>query len=145
MGFCRYNYKPLNRNNREIRLIELHPSEQVSSQVRCSIFTTTLDNAPEYKAFSYCWGNVSDPRTIKLNDATLSTTSKLYSALERLGQRSGIRHLWVDAICINQEDIPERSHQVTLMRDIYQQAEETIVYLGEAADDSDLAFGLIKA
>lgn len=31
------------------------------------------------------------------------------------------------------------------MRDIYQRAERTIVWLGEAAADSDLAIHLIKA
>jgi hypothetical protein len=52
--------------------------------------------------------------------------------------------LWVDAICINQEDDVEKSSQVILMRDIYQAAEETLVWLGEAADDSGLAFSLIE-
>jgi hypothetical protein len=51
----------------------------------------------------------------------------------------------VDAICINQEDIPERNHQITLMRDIYESARQTVVWLGEAADDSGLAFQLIEA
>ncbi|KAF2122581.1 heterokaryon incompatibility protein-domain-containing protein [Lophiotrema nucula] len=40
--------------------------------------------------------------------------------------------LWVDAICINQTSISERSHQVNLMRDIYQRSQETSVWLGSS-------------
>jgi hypothetical protein len=45
-----------------------------------------------------------------------------------------VRVLWLDAICINQEDNAEKSIQVPLMRQIYQQASQVCVYLGEAKD-----------
>jgi hypothetical protein len=153
MAFRKYAYKPLDENDREFRLVHLHPSGQFSSQVRCSILTTTLDNAPEYTALSYCWGDASNRLTIELNDASfltppnsyLSTTSNLYLALQQLRQTYHVRPLWIDAICINQDDSAERSSQVRLMRDIYERAEKTIVWLGEAADNSELAIDLIKA
>jgi hypothetical protein len=153
MALRRYAYKSLDKNNREIRLVHLHPPEQFSSQVRCSILTTTLDNAPEYTALSYCWGDASNRLTIELNDAglfttpnsCLSTTSNLYLALRQLRQTYNVRPLWVDAICINQDDQDERSSQVMLMRDIYERAEKTIVWLGEAAENSELAIDLINA
>jgi hypothetical protein len=144
--FQKYDYIPLDKNKREIRLLELHAAQDDPPQIRCSIFTTSLDNAPEYTSLSYCWGDASNPLTIELNDATLSVTSNLHSALRQLSQyEKVVRVLWVDAMCINQDDIPERNHQIMLMRDIYESARQTIVWLGEAADDSGLAFQLIEA
>ncbi|PMD41897.1 hypothetical protein L207DRAFT_376642, partial [Hyaloscypha variabilis F] len=51
---------------------------------------------------------------------------------------------WYDALCVNQEDNAERGHQVMLMRYIYYRADQTIVWLGESANGSGLAFGLIR-
>lgn len=47
--------------------------------------------------------------------------------------------LWVDSLAINQSDISEKNHQLTLMSKIYSQATKVIIYLGESADNSDLA------
>lgn len=54
-----------------------------------------------------------------------------------------LRALWVDAICINQADVRERSEQVAIMRDIYQHAERVLVWLGEEDADSVVGFPLI--
>jgi hypothetical protein len=56
----------------------------------------------------------------------------------------GSMPLWADAICINQEDIVERNHQVQLMRDIYRSAELVVAWLGEEKDESDLAMDMIE-
>jgi hypothetical protein len=48
--------------------------------------------------------------------------------------------LWIDALCINQKDIPERNFQVMHLNAIYQEALEVVAWVGEAGDDSDLAF-----
>ena len=53
--------------------------------------------------------------------------------------------LWIDAVCINQNDIEERNQQVKRMRDIYQQALGTISWLGPATDDGDLAMALLQS
>ena len=45
--------------------------------------------------------------------------------------------LWVDAICINQEDQTEKGHQVSQMRDIYKGADEVLIWLGPSNDDID--------
>src|SRR5580700_5121291 len=55
------------------------------------------------------------------------------------------RTLWVDAICINQENITERNSQVQLMKSIYEKASRVLVWLGEEADDSDVALGLVSS
>ncbi|RDI78815.1 hypothetical protein Vi05172_g11237 [Venturia inaequalis] len=52
--------------------------------------------------------------------------------------------IWVDALCINQEDPVERSHQVNLMSDIYSQAQLVVVWLGPEAENSGLAMRYIE-
>ena len=53
------------------------------------------------------------------------------------------RRLWIDAICISQADSQGRSEQVRFMYDIYKGAKRTLVWLGKADDDSDLAIDTI--
>ncbi|KAN0110166.1 Heterokaryon incompatibility protein (HET) domain containing protein [Hyaloscypha variabilis] len=69
-------------------------------------------------------------------------TPNLQSALKRLRQRSTTRVLWVDQLCINQEDVEERSSQVQLMGHIYQKASKTVVWLGEEDEHVSAALHL---
>lgn len=63
----------------------------------------------------------------------------LHSALRHLRKRSTEVTVWADGLCINQRDVRERNHQVLLMRDIYQRASETAVYLGNEAGNTSLS------
>lgn len=67
-------------------------------------------------------------------------TSNLHVALLHLRNRFFERILWVDAVCINQDDDGEKGLQVQSMGEIYASANGVVVWLGEAADDSDNAF-----
>lgn len=96
----------------------------------------------DYMALSYFWGSVEPKRHILLNGLQFPVTSNLWDALAQLRQSHRVRQgfkLWIDAICINQQDVAERNHQVSLMRDIYASAWQVVVWLGGEADDSDLA------
>jgi len=44
--------------------------------------------------------------------------------------------LWIDALCINQRDIQERSHQVQHMATIYRSAKSVVIWLGEWPNDA---------
>jgi hypothetical protein len=141
-----YKYEPLDPTGTEIRLIKLEPSQQFSAQVRCSIFTVRLEDAPTYNALSYVWGDRSNLICIKLNGCLFPVGVNLYLALRRL--RSLAKDVpavyWVDAICIDQKNDEERGHQVSMMRNIYEGANEVSVWLGEAAQGSALAMALIR-
>lgn len=101
----------------------------------------------EYVALSYVWGNPNKTREIFINDKSVQVTENLESALrilrDKLPMRLGVR-LWADALCINQNDVKERSTQVQRMQEIYQKALEVVVWLGEEAEDSWKAIRLIK-
>lgn len=49
------------------------------------------------------------------------------------------RAIWIDAICINQQDDLEKNHQVAMMSDIYQRALRVLVWLGESSEERDYA------
>lgn len=75
--------------------------------------------------------------TIRVNGKQHEVTENLYSALRRLRQIDRKHFLWVDAICINQEDLRERSEQIKLMGDIYRNAKEVLIWLGDESGDTD--------
>lgn len=91
---------------------------------------------PVFTALSYVWGDPSRTHEIMLDGKRLKITKNLYSALRDL-QTDSISHLyvWADAICINQEDLDERSAQVLLMREIYHSATLVQIWFGSPTTD----------
>jgi hypothetical protein len=118
-------YQPLDTKWKQIRLAVLHPSEDLSARVQCSLRTTSLLLRPHHEALSYVWGDAQDTRQLSLNGFSVAVTANLDAALRTfrmLAQGKPIV-LWIDAICINQADDTERSHQVSMMREIYTAAQ----------------------
>jgi hypothetical protein len=76
-------------------------------------------------------------RSITIDGFLISITQNLFEGLRRLRLRKGTRRLWVDAVCINQRDILERSAQVLRMAEIYARASEVPVWLGEIGKDGE--------
>jgi len=137
-------YKPL--NGRQIRLLTLLPGE-TGPKICCSLKIVTLSGKliPKYEALSYVWGEPQFSRLIWVNEKVLPVTTNLYTALENLRYPDKPRVLWIDAICINQNDLIERSEQVLLMKEIYRDANQVLIWLGLQDPDSDLAFDLLES
>ena len=131
-------YTPLVTTAREFRLFLLASGDENES-IDGAILHVSLDDHPSYEALSYTWGNGVSLHPINVDGCTFMVTRNLLAALKRLRLPHQDRYLWVDAICINQSDIPERNHQVTQMHWMYQVAERVIVWLGEHSEDSCLA------
>lgn len=55
------------------------------------------------------------------------------------------QHLWIDALCINQQDFDEKNHQIPLMTQVYSKAAKVVVWLGPQADGSQRAIDLFTA
>ncbi|GIZ41578.1 hypothetical protein CKM354_000487700 [Cercospora kikuchii] len=121
-----------------IRILHLEPGKGEEPIVGHLETVKLLDIFP-FEALSYCWGNPEPRRIINISDARLEVGTNLKLALHRLRQPDNVRKLWIDGICINQGDVHEKTAQVTMMREIYEKAEQTIVWLGEEADDSRMA------
>lgn len=139
-------YQRLDLGKNEIRLLELLPIRTVNGveqDVECKLFVTSLDDAPDYRALSYAWGNKSKHQDIFLDGKPFTVTSNLYSALWHL-QSTYKKIIWADAVCINQNDNTERSEQVGKMRTIYERATSITVWLGERSASTHLAFAMLE-
>ncbi|KAK6813559.1 hypothetical protein RU639_011303 [Aspergillus parasiticus] len=143
-----YEYSPLPTGSNSIRVLLLLPSTDDTASINCQLINyflpTTGDGYLPYEALSYVWGSESTPRCIFLDGTTLSITDNLYAALLHLRDHQLARILWVDAVCINQQDEQEKGYQIQLMPTIYSQASHVIVWLGRAADHSDRALDDIR-
>ncbi|KAH9207025.1 heterokaryon incompatibility protein-domain-containing protein, partial [Leptodontidium sp. 2 PMI_412] len=107
----------------QIRVLKLHPGT-FSSEIRLSLEVTTFteDHTPDFEAVSYTWGSDDNP--------TLPVTQNLAEALPHFRYEDRPRVLWIDAICVDQENLMERGHQVKRMSDIYSNAAKVFVWLG---------------
>jgi hypothetical protein len=142
-----YKYFPLQEPTQEIRLLTLKPG-QFSDPVHVLLEHVPLrkQNAPKYEALSYVWGSTHQSIDISVGDEgekVLPVTQNLATALPYLRHGDTPRILWVDAICVNQQDLKERGQQVERMGDIYTLATRVVAWLGPAADNSSLALELL--
>ncbi|KAH6684082.1 heterokaryon incompatibility protein-domain-containing protein [Halenospora varia] len=94
------------------------------------------DHIAEYEALSYAWGSPEKTKSITCNGVGFLLTVNPFQALQSLRfSRNATRYLWVDAICINQDDYDEKGVQVRHILQIYQKATKVIAWLGAAPED----------
>lgn len=127
----------------EIRLLHLNPGSETAPIV-CTLSHVKLSQKPRYEALSYRWGAEVPSKTLEIDNKTRHVRENLYFALKHLRHRRRPRIMWVDALCINQADEAERSHQVFRMSAIYSQARRVCVWLGLANTCAHSAFQLLK-
>jgi hypothetical protein len=75
----------------------------------------------------------------------MDVTLNAYEALQQIRSRDESRYLWIDAICIDQDNLPERGHQVRQMGLIYQKAERVLIWLGHGTEETDLVMDFMKS
>ncbi|KAH8699398.1 heterokaryon incompatibility protein-domain-containing protein, partial [Phaeosphaeriaceae sp. PMI808] len=148
-------YRPLNTDNQEIRLLQITPIEKPTNPIRLRLRHVSLLDKPIFNALSYTWGapfagllpEWDDPNathTVLINNKEIQIRWNLEAALRHFTRVATMPYqLWVDAICINQSDLREKSSQITLMPSIYRNSLACLIWLGPASDDSDLAFSAI--
>ena len=129
----------LDSGSQSIRVLYLHLMGD-GEPVKTTLGVVSLDQAPEFEALSYVWGDGALKQTILIDGARYQVTDALYVALANLRNLDSQRVLWVDAICINQDDTAERNHQVQMMRRIYSAAVRVIAWLGPWSTASVRAF-----
>lgn len=123
-----YRYKTLPDNS--IRLVELEPDRLGSSTLQIKLLDTRLDAPVRYEALSYVWGQPARSRTVICEGNSISVTDNLFDALQALRLHNKPRRLWIDAICIDQQDNKERQTQVQYMPHIFRQASQAIFWIG---------------
>lgn len=133
----------LDRNRRQIRLLRLlhmkGPGGRLNRRIRVQLCTFNLHSAPRYSALSYTWGTRTSNRSIIVNNGVLEVGDNLYRFLtdfKKSETKSDSRKrkrqwLWIDQVCIDQNNAEEKNHQVRMMAQIYSRAMETLIWLSE--------------
>ncbi|KAK4442536.1 ankyrin repeat-containing domain protein [Podospora aff. communis PSN243] len=139
-----YTYKPIDLSTDAIRVLRLHkgyPTDPIS----CSLAEIFLqDDGVPYEALSYTWGDTLVEVAITLCGRKKTIKDNLYTALHCLRSADEDRWLWVDALCIDQADPAEKTHQVGRMRRIYEKADRVLIWLGPGGTgDVDLLFEMM--
>lgn len=162
----RYPYRRLSKASC-IRVIEAALGD-TNGEISCRLHEVDTDSSPHqatpYHCLSYTWGNPfggqleTDPdpavwaRTHRIQvsgpgdeSGYLSVTKNLFDFLQQLARRrpGDVAHIWIDAICINQDDLDERSTQVSIMSQIYLNCQAVIVWFGIEDADATVAFDIL--
>ena len=134
-GIQRYEYLscPVDENKNEIRLLRLKRRGIFSGLLEAELVSASIGDPPSYEAVSYCWGPTTEKKAILLNGKLFHCFPSAYALLYACSSLFKDRLLWVDAICINQDDLIERSKQVRIMRKIYENATRVIVWPGDSS------------
>ncbi|KAK0634161.1 heterokaryon incompatibility protein-domain-containing protein [Immersiella caudata] len=151
----RFQFRPLDHAAQQIRLLRLLPKtpDAATDAIACEIRPFDFASAPPFSALSWAWGTpYGIEEDIRVNDAAFKLTNpSLLNALQHLRRyftNSGSPAaapdwIWIDALCINQEDIQEKSNQVMLMASVYERARKVISWLGSGDPAITSAFSFI--
>jgi len=156
----------------EIRVLHILPDDH--SVLECQVEYVSLDHSPQYHAISYTWQlpesdvPFSEREEVIYNDVggvnilvdnhTISVGFNLWAVLKHIRAMmysevgdtvwaigvSKETRLWVDALCINQTNIAERSSQVKQMLRIYQTAARVHCWLGPQSHNSPLGLEIVQ-
>ncbi|CAA9956733.1 HET domain containing protein [Pyrenophora teres f. maculata] len=150
----RLQYSPLDATKKSVRLFEIIPEPEYSP-LKANLVVCDLDDKPSYIALSYTWDKDGVGKHIQIDGTSFIVGASLWNFLQQYRKKEYLKTcceeepqksvpLWIDAICIDQANIPERNHQVSLMRDVYTGAVSVIVWLGLAQKNEELAFLLAR-
>ena len=136
-----YQYEPL--DSKRFRLIKLWPAYLSRSPLRFDLESMSIEDAPLYVALSYTWDGQALEQPVWCSGKRLFLTENARAALRSLRKTRRAVYVWVDAICINQTSLEEKSAQVAMMADIYQKADWVAIWLGDLGDGAQAAHRII--
>ncbi|KAJ2983498.1 hypothetical protein NQ176_g657 [Zarea fungicola] len=128
----RFQYTGLPSEN-SIRVVALLPGA-ITDPIRCEIQSHDMQSVLSYEALSYAWGDPANATQITINGCLFQVTVNLECALRYLRKSQSSRSLWIDAICINQQDDVEKALQVQDMANIFKRSSRVLIWLGEEID-----------
>lgn len=155
--YTRY-FQHLRSEQQQIRVLVVKPGAY-DDTIQAYFENESLSGPPsqcaEFHALSYCWGDSSNCADIVLEIkdefCTESTEENLFSitrpvemAIRRLRSEKMPLRIWIDAVCINQHDDEERTHQVSIMGNIYSRADMVHVWLDGEIRGIEVALRVIR-
>jgi hypothetical protein len=127
----------------QFRLLTLLPGRK-NAKIECHIDCYILSTCPAYTALSHRWDQSPASIATRLNCEQFFLGENLWNCFHSIRRRDKAIVLWVDSICINQNNMLERNHQVSLMGQVYSMATDVFVWLGRHADNSEVAMACLK-
>ncbi|KAI9155031.1 Cytochrome P450 monooxygenase atnE [Paramyrothecium foliicola] len=141
-----FEYEPLppitkfGRSSPFTRLLLLAPG-RIDEPLAGRLLVVNVEAALEpYEALSYAWGSEPPTSALELGAQHLPIRPNLDAALRALRRPTHARVLWVDAVCIDQCNLDERSRQVGYMRSVYKYATAVIAWVGPKTPGVEMAF-----
>ncbi|KAJ3561111.1 hypothetical protein NPX13_g9070 [Xylaria arbuscula] len=116
-----FSFLPIDSSKGEIRLLKIEPGRD-GEVIQCSYRLTTVNGDIQYETLSYVWGDLNANKSIIVEGTEVGLTDNLFNALSRIRHASEPRYIWVDALCINQEDGAEKMSQVDMMHKIFSES-----------------------
>jgi hypothetical protein len=129
-SYVLFKHTPLDRTQRSIRLVSVHPVLSSTGRICCSIKQVS-DDQRRYRCLSYTWGLSKEYHVINLNGRGFAVRSHLWRFLNAARLVYADQEFWIDALCINQANIGEVNHQIQLMDQIFSNAMDVIIWLGD--------------
>jgi hypothetical protein len=125
----------------------LHPQSDAQPKVTYKLTDHVLSKNLDYDALSYSWGTEEETHTITCNGSPVAVKPHLYEALKCIHQPAsqGLRPIWIDAVCINQQHNEEKQEQFQLMGHVYRFAHKVSIWLGSSTEDEVAAISRIPA
>ncbi|KAF7192010.1 Heterokaryon incompatibility protein 6, OR allele [Pseudocercospora fuligena] len=134
-----YDYQPLSTESRQLRVLRFEKKRTLPfRRLRFKVETLLLDadQREPYYAISYAWGDNPGLASIVLDGQEAlvpdSAEEALRGILRVISRDDGHQAtlIWIDAVCINQDDLEEKSHQVAMMGRVYAKAQMVFSWLG---------------
>lgn len=112
-----------------MRIMKLDPGTW-SDGFSCTLVETPVSRPIKYTALSYVWGSSEKTRCVRVDGFCLPITENLFIALFHLRHKQQPVFLWIDSVCIDQNNTEEKSTQVANMASVYSHAKRVLVWLG---------------
>jgi hypothetical protein len=143
-----YQYEPLESPD-HVRVLALQPALKFKHNLEASIFqcdrkTLHKTQTPIYEAVSYTWGEPHFLHSVVIHGLRIAITANVDVMLRHLRKVRKVRYLWIDAICLNQDDPVEKASQIERMGLIYRAAKRVNIWLGDSDDDTATVFDLFS-
>jgi hypothetical protein len=131
-----------------IRLIRLY-SGRGDEKLFCEIVHVDLYDLPVYEAISYTWADEHDgcvpSKTLYCPQKILRITINCDKILRRICKPDFSRIVWIDSVCIDQQNLKERNNQVSIMKRIYTSATQVLNYAGASSTHVNLLMDCVRS
>ncbi|KAJ1338758.1 HET domain-containing protein [Microdochium nivale] len=122
------------------RFVELLPSSDAADPIQCNLFSSTLDQAPDYELLSIASESSAATLPITIQGHSFEVSLAVWDALHRVRLADSPRRLWLDALCVNAKSAAEHAWHARQRETIYRRAGQALVWLGATEHDSELVF-----